>query len=133
MSWVELSNYGSSEYCELELITGEKSFSKTKKKAGFTGLYYSDQSTFFAIYPTNNGPYIYYQGKQLPISTKLSICLDKDGKERSFSILDYNIEIKYKESPYIGFDVWSEEIDVDLFLMIVQNYKSDSFYEKFTS
>ena len=87
---------------------------------------------FFAIFPTEKGPVIYYQGNQFQINRSLSISLVKRGENRKFIILDYGIKVDYKESPYIGFDVWSDEIDVDLFYMIEQSYKSDSFYERYT-
>lgn len=42
-----------------------------------------------------------------------------------------NIE-KYRTSPYIGFDVWSDEEDVDLFYQIEQSYQNDDYYKRFT-
>lgn len=129
---MELSNYEIAEYCELNIQTGKKRLSKTKKVPGFTGLYYKNDFCFFAIYPTKYGPEIYYHGKQYVIKKDLAISLSKNGKRRQFTIIEYGIVINYTESPYIGLDVWSDEIDVDLFYMIVQSYKSNSFYEKYT-
>lgn len=129
---VELANVEISEYCMLDLATDEMSFSNEINQSGFTGLYFKDTITFFAVFPTDLGPKIYYKGKQYPIKKDLSISLIKNGKKRKFSIMNYGIEIDYRESPYIGFDVWSDEIDVDLFYMIEQSYKCDSFYEKYT-
>ena len=54
----------------------------------------------------------------------------KDREE--FRIEEYNICIKYRTSPYIGFDVWSDQEDVDLFYQIEQSYKNDEYYKKFT-
>ena len=68
----------------------------------------------------------------MSINKNLLISLIKNGKRRKFVIKDYNIEINYTESPYIGFDIWSDEIDVDLFYMIEQSYKNDDFYEMYT-
>ncbi|RJX39112.1 hypothetical protein D3P09_16595 [Paenibacillus pinisoli] len=133
MNSIELKKYGFGEYCELDLITGKKEFSTIKKIPGFTGLYYMDQASFFAIYPTKSGPCIYYGGKEFSINKELTISLLKNDKQRKFTISDYDIEIEYRESPYIDFDVWSEEVDVDLFYMIEQSYKSDDFYERYTS
>lgn len=42
-----------------------------------------------------------------------------------------NIE-KYRTSPYIEFDVWSDEEDVDLFYQIEQSYQNDDYYKRFT-
>ena len=54
------------------------------------------------------------------------------GDWREFHIEEYNINIKYRTSQYIGFDVWSEEEDVDLFYQIKQSYKHEEYYKKFT-
>lgn len=93
---------------------------------------FKDDQSFFAIYPTKTGPQIYFEGKQLSINKNLLISLIKNGERRKFVIDDFNIEINYTESPYIGFDIWSDEIDVDLFYMIEQLYKNDDFYERYT-
>lgn len=129
---VELTNVEINEYCILNKETGEKKFSNTKNNHGFTGLFFRDELTFFAIYPTDSGPKIFYMGNEYKISKDLSISLYKQDKCRKFSISDYNILIEYTESPYIGIDVWSEEIDVDLFYMIEQRYKSDEFYKQYS-
>jgi len=62
----------------------------------------------------------------------LHIDLKKTEKLREFHVEEYNICIKYRTSPYIGFDVWSTEEDVDLFYQIEQSYKNDEYYKKFT-
>lgn len=85
-----------------------------------------------ALYPTENGPIMYYKGKEYPLKKDLHICLTKTEKSREFRIEEYNICIKYRISPYIGFDVWSDEEDVDLFYQIEQSYKNDEYYKKFT-
>ena len=121
--------------CKLNLKTGEKVFVKgIKKQEGFTGLYFKDEKTFFAIYPTIDGPIMYYKGKTYPLIPDLHIRLKKygKGKKRVFKIKEYNICIKYKTSPYIGFDVWSQEEDVDLFYQIAINYQNEDYYKKFT-
>lgn len=75
---------------------------------------------------------MYYEGKEYPLMKDLHICLTKTGKSREFRIEEYNICIKYCTSPYIGFDVWSDEENVDLFYQIEQSYKNDEYYKKFT-
>ena len=45
---------------------------------------------------------------------------------------EYNICIQYRTSQYVGFDVWSDEKDVDLFYQIEQSYKDNEYYKKFT-
>lgn len=129
----ELSNLEIKEYCMLNIKTGEMIFSDQKSNPKFTGLYFRDEITFFAIYPTKLGPEIYYNGNVYPIHKKLSISLKKNNKNREFCIYDYGINIKYKESSYIGVDVWSDEEDVDLFFMIQQRYQSNDFYEQYTN
>lgn len=129
----ELTNIEILEYCLLNTKTGEKIFYNEKRDNNFTGLYYKRNTIFFAIYPTELGPQIYYHGKEYLIHKDLSISLEKINKCRIFSIQDYNLTIRYEESPYVGFDIWSEEIDVDLFFLIKQQYKSDEFYKQYTS
>lgn len=130
---IELKNLEIYEYCLLDKDTGKTNFSKDKKAKGiFTGLYFNDNYNFLAIYPTNTGPIIFFKGKEYNINPNLSISLTKHGKERKFTIRDYDIKIDYIESPYIGIDSWSDEIDVDLLYMIQQSYKDSSFYDKFT-
>lgn len=130
---LELSNIEEFEHCILNICTGKKVFNKEKKQINkFTGLYFRDNNTFFALYPTEAGPMAYYNEKEYPIHKDLSIFLNREHKIRKFVIENYNIKISYNTSPYIGFDAWSTEIDVDLFYMIEQSYKKDEFYKKFT-
>ena len=88
--------------------------------------------TFFAIYPTENGPVMYYEGKEYALSRELHITLRKDGEKREFRVDEYNIRINYFESPYIGMDVWSDEEDVDLFYQIAKFYQDEEYYRKYT-
>jgi hypothetical protein len=60
------------------------------------------------------------------------ITLTKKNKDRTFCIKEYEVSVDYKESPYIGLDSWSTEIDVDLFYMLEQEYKKHEFCEKYT-
>ena len=121
------------EYCMLDVVTGNQTFYRGNSKIpGFTGLYFRDDSTFFAIYPTEHGPTVFFGGKEYAINEALTITLSKDGQSRTFRIDDYGIVISYMTSPYIGFDIWSDEIDVDLFFMIAQRYKDQDFYDRYT-
>jgi hypothetical protein len=133
MNLIELANVEIVEYCHFDRESGNKRFYQQSKTKGFTGLYFRDANTFFAIYPTSDGPKAYYEGVEHAITPELNISLQKDGKNRRFAIQDFAIEIDYKTSPYIGLDVWSAEIDVDLFFMIEQRYKDPSFYERYTA
>lgn len=130
---IELSNIEIYEHCILNLMTGEKEYNKGKKRIPcFTGLYFKNGDIFFALYPTKNGPLMYYEGKEYPLNKDLHISLVKKEKTREFCIEEYNICIRYHTSPYIGFDVWSDEEDVDLFYQIERSYKNDEYYKKFT-
>lgn len=130
---VELFNIEIYEHCILNIRTGEKEYNKRKKWIPyFTGLYFKDEDTFFALYPTENGPIMYYGENEYPLRKDLHISLKKMDTGREFYIEEYNICIKYRASPYIGFDVWSDEEDVDLFYQIEQSYKNDEYYKKFT-
>lgn len=129
---IELSNVEIFEYCILNINSGIKSFYKEKKKIPqYTGAYFKDDKTFFALYPTESGPMMYFKGKEYPLKKNLHISLKKKDKWRRFHIWEYGIHIKYRTSRYIGFDVWSTEMDVDLFYRIEQSYKTDEFYEKY--
>ncbi len=75
---------------------------------------------------------LYFEGNEYKLRKDLHINLKKMGKHREFCIEEYNICIGYRTSPYIGFDVWSEEMDVDLFYQIEQSYKNDEYYKRFT-
>ena len=129
---IELMNIEIWEYCMLDVISSKKIFYKEKIDNDFTGLYYKDESIFFAIYPTSNGPIMYYNQKEYPLKKELHISLKKMGEWREFSIQEYNIHLRYRTSKYIGFDVWSEEEDVDLLYQIEQSYQRDEYYKKFT-
>ena len=130
---IELSNIEIYEFCMLNLDSGEVRFNKDKKKIPyFTGTYFRDNDTFFALYPTKNGPIMYYNKKKYPLKKNLHIRIKKRGESREFFIDEYNIHIKYRASKYIGFDEWSNEEDVDLFYQIAQSYKNEEYYKKFT-
>lgn len=75
---------------------------------------------------------MYYNQKEYPLKKELHISLKKMGEWREFNIQEYNIHLRYRTSKYIGFDVWSDEKDVDLFYQIEQSYKNDEYYKKFT-
>lgn len=130
---VELLNLEKYNCCKLNLKTGEKFFCKGSEKVkGFSGLYFMDENNFFAIFPSEFGPIMYYKEELYPLNKNLNITLTKKGNLREFYIKEYNILIKYRTSPYIGFDVWSNEEDVDLFYQIEQSYKNEEYYNKFT-
>lgn len=61
---VEVKNIEIWEYCLIDLFTGNKKFYKKSKIKGFTGLYFRDKNTFFAIYPTLKGPMMYFDSKE---------------------------------------------------------------------
>lgn len=128
----KLTNLETHKYCLLNIKTGGMIFSNQKSNNKFTGLYFKDEATFFAIYPTKLGPEIYYNENVYRIYPELTISLKKIGKDREFCIQEYNIIIRYKESFYIGTDIWSEEDDIDLFFIIKQRYKSNEFYKQYT-
>jgi len=124
-------------YCELDInLNKVKKYPKGCRPDGdyvCKGLYYEHENIFFALYNTPNGPMMYHNGNKYPLTPELTINVDKEGKERHFSIKEYGIEIDYPESEFIDMDVWSTEEDVDLFVKIANNYKDKSFYELFTS
>ena len=130
---IEISNLEIHEYCILELDTGHKKYSKEKKNNGvYTGFYFRDEKTFFALYATAAGPFIYYKGKAYPIKRELTIDLVKNGKNRIFTIAEYGIEIHYTESRYINFDSYSPEENIDLFYRILIKYRTEKFYTWYT-
>lgn len=129
---IELANVEIHEYCLLNLDTFKIEFSNKSIQKGFTGLYYKDDYTCFALYPSIKGPTIFYKEKEYLLNKELTVTLKKEGKKRQFTIAEFNIEIDYMESPYIGFDAWSDEIDVDLFYLITQKYTYNSFYDQYT-
>ncbi|MBR4084282.1 MAG: hypothetical protein IKK33_08390 [Lachnospiraceae bacterium] len=129
---IELSNMEVYEFCILDTLTGKKSFSKDTVGNDFAGFYFYDSKEFFAIYSTKEGPMIYYKNKQYSINPDLHTYVKRMGEWREFDIREYGIHIRYKTSPYIGFDVWSEEEDVDLFCYLESKYKKEEFYQRFT-
>ena len=125
-----LKNIEIFEFCTLNILTNQKIYSCSYSK--FNGLYYKSDSVFFALFATKNGPAIYYKNAIFPLNENLNIHLKKEDKQRIFYIDEYNIKIIYNESKYMGFDIWSNEIDVDLFYLIEKSYKSKEFYVKYT-
>ena len=130
---IGISNIETYEFCKLNLEKGEKKFYYDYSQFDeFDGFYFKDKEIFFVIFASDKGPMMYYEGKEYPLKKDLHISLSKTEKSREFRIEEYNICIKYCKSPYIGFDVWSDEEDVDLFYQIEQSYKDDEYYRKFT-
>ena len=128
---IELKNLEIWEYCLLDIKTGKKTFYKKPTMEGFTGLYFKDENNFFAIFPSETGPIMYFREKMYPLKKDLHISVKKMGDWREFRIEEYDIYIKYRTSKYIGFDVWSNEEDVDLFYQIEQSYKNEEYYKDF--
>ena len=129
---IELTNIEIYGQCILDIDTGDKLFSREKVINEFAGFYYDGGNHFFALYSTKDGPMMYYRKMQYPLTPDLHIRVNKMDDLREFTIEEYGILIKYKTSPYIGFDVWAEEEDADLFYQIEQNYKKEEYYDKFT-
>lgn len=129
---IELGNISTNDYCILDIVTGEKSFSKEKTQNGYTGTYFQNEETFFALYPTKEGPKIYFEGKEYSISRDLEITVKKDDKRRVFAIRDFSLLIKYVLPYPIGYDWWSTEETEDLFYYLANNYKKERFYELYT-
>ncbi len=123
-------------YCALDInLNRVNKFPKGCRPDGeyvCQGLYYEYEKIFFALYKTPNGPMMYYKGNKYPLVSKLTINVDKSGRERRFSIKEYGIEINYPEPKYL-WDEWLTEEEIDLLLRIANNYKDKSFYELFTS
>ena len=140
---LELSNIEKPiEHCTLNVSTSDTTFYRGNKKvSGFTGFYHCEDHGFsippngtkiFALYPTKFGSVIYYEGREYEMNRNLNIKLVKKENKRVFFIRNYHIKVNYMESRYIGLDNWSDELDVDLFFMIEQSYKKDSFYKGYT-
>lgn len=130
---IELKNIECFEFCLLDLDTGEIKFNKgTPQIKGFTGLYYHKYDLFFAIFPTNDGPFIYYNNSLYAINKNLKIECTNYGNMGIFKIYDYGISIQYEYSKYLGIDSWSNKEDIDLFYRISNEYKKDFFYELYT-
>lgn len=131
---ITISNIEIYEFCRLNLETGEKIFYDDYTLfERIVGCYFKEGETFFAIFASEEGPKLYFDGRQYYLRKDLHIKLEKTDAEREFSIEEYNICIKYHISSFIGFDVWSREEDVDLFYQIAQSYKNDEYYKKFYS
>ncbi len=129
---IELSNFEVYGFCILDILTGDKSFSSKAVGNNLAGFFFLENKEFFALYSTKEGPTIYYQNKQYPITPELHIHVNRMGDWREVDIQEYGIHIRYKTSPYIGFDVWSTEEDVDLFCYLENKYKNVEFYQRFT-
>ena len=134
MTKIGLSNYEKHEFCLLDKATGETIYHKNKSIdiENVIGIYFRDDINFLGLYSTKNGPVIFFKNKEYPIIRHLNITFEKDDKNRTFKIIDYNIEINYRESPYVDFDNWSAEIDVDLLYRIAKTFQDDEFYNLFT-
>ena len=109
---VEIINIECAEFCLLNIDTGEKEFYKwpskfSENEGKFTGLYYyeSDSDLFFALIPTTEGPLAFYNQNIYPITDKLTIECEDLGKSGVFKIYEYGINIKYKYSKYLGFEM----------------------------
>lgn len=96
------------------------------------GCYYRNTELFFALYKSDDGPQMYYDGKVYSLHQNLTIGVEKQEKMRHFSIKEYGIEIDYPTSEYIDWDPFSIEEDVDIFVLIANNYRKTEFYEQYT-
>ena len=133
MKKIELANIECTEYCLLDLKTGRTKFYKDQPTSEeFTGLYYKNEDLFFALFPTSEGPMIYYDKKCYPITRELNIQLTEGENCGEFIIPEYQIDIKYRYSRYLGFDDWSRKEDIDIFYILFSKYKNDSFYVQYT-
>ncbi|GHU56732.1 hypothetical protein FACS1894132_14350 [Clostridia bacterium] len=130
---IELVNIEISECCYLDIVSGSIDFHYKKNIPNFTGWYFKDKNTFFALYPKKKLWFMWYNGKEYYLHKKLKIKLKVNGENRTFYIKDYNIKIKYIiKTPDLAFaewDIWSNgEEDVDLFYKINKYYRKDNFY-----
>ena len=127
---VRLIEYGSTKSCILNLETGNFSNEvrlNLKDITGeYTGVYFKNDATLLALFPSKEGPRIFFKGKIFPLDKALTINWGKLDEKRYFSIKEYGIDIVYDALEY-GWDNWSYEEDVDLLLRISQQYKNEDF------
>ncbi len=129
---VELMNIEKYKFCILDLTSGNVKKIQLKSSNEFTGLYYERDNCLFALFPTISGPQIFYNNKLYSITPNLNIEYIDLGNKWIFKIKNYNIEIRYNYSKYLGIDSWSMEQDIDLFYKIFIEYKTESFYSIFS-
>lgn len=137
---IELKNYQKHESCMLRKNENTMKLYADYKFRHFTGNYFEDDNTFFALYASHEGPMIYYDGTEYSIKPNLDIKViydnsnedeDKPNRRKICVIHDYDIYIEYDE-PLFGYNSWSEKIDVDLFFKLEQEYKTRKFYANYT-
>lgn len=128
---IELMNIEKYEFCVLNVKSCKIKKIAKKSNSYFTGLYYQTNDCFFAIFPTVNGPTIFFDNKTYIISKDLDIEYTDLCSKGIFKINDYNIMIEYNYSPYLDIDSWSSKKDIDIFFKIFTEYKSDEFYQKY--
>lgn len=124
-----------SRFCEFHQTNGEfRLFEIHYNGTNYpkvNGHFFFNDIDFVALYSRNNKVKLFYQ-KEFDIHKGLTIKLVKnDYNHSTFIIEDYNVEIHYEKSKFIGLDCWSQEDDVDLFYIITESYKKDIFYEEF--
>lgn len=129
---VELMNIEKYEFCILDLTSGSVKKILQKSSDEFTGLYYARDNCFFALFPTINGPQIFYNNNLHLITPDLNIEYIDLGNKGIFKIKNYDIEIRYNYFKYVGIDSWSKKQDVDLFYKIFTDYKTESFYNVYS-
>ncbi len=130
---IGLINYEVKEFCSLNRKTGcVKYYTEREEAPEVLGMYFRNEDIFFALYPSEEGPRLFFENREYSISRDLTITLDRQSPRRRFCIVEYGIQIEYDKSPYIEWDTWSEEKYVDLFFRIEQDYMDSSFYEIFT-
>jgi len=124
-----LSNVEIFEYCEFDRSIKKIVSMKKERPDKIDGLFFRQGEIFVALYWYNARPVLFFEGKEYMLNKNLNIQLEKDDHKRVFKIIDYEMEVHYKESKYINMDDWSNEIDIDLFCKIIESYKTDEFYE----
>ena len=130
---IELTNIECLEYCLLDLKTGHKKFYRNNSLVDeFSGVFYKTDDLFVGLFPTIEGPVFYHNNNLYPIRRDLNIELVEGDNSGEFRIPEYEIDIKYDYSKFLGFDVWSNKEDVDIFFIIYSKYKTDSFYRQYT-
>lgn len=132
MKEIEISNTEIYECCTLNLDTGEREFYRDSKTKGFMGLYLRRGDFFCALYPSKEGPMLFYENKSYPITPELTINLEKSDDNRVFTIEEYAITIEYKEVPYWDFEWYYEEKDKDFLMRIFEDHKTEEFNTRYT-
>ncbi|NQX67320.1 hypothetical protein HQN90_14460 [Paenibacillus alba] len=130
---IYLKNFKVEKYmCEYSIDLGvfrEIALSDTMDIHITRGYYSRVGNTYFGVFATINGPFLFINNSihRFDSNVKINLIVGKNENEVTFILGTTQFSMQYPREKFVNYDVWSDEEIVDFFQWIKIQSTSESF------